>query len=129
MEFRTRPSFEHIAHKPNKEINYVSMKGDKNFGFKKVQKKIMNESLAELMKLNDYFKAKKQRVQHARDLNEINRLKNQNLYAHEYERIKNYLDTNVAGPSEVKRLEERKTAIKAMGQREKTKYDELLHGK
>ena len=54
MEFRTRPSFQAIANKPNKHINYVVMKGDnKNFGFKKVQKKIMNESLAELMKLND----------------------------------------------------------------------------
>jgi len=39
MEFRTRPTSQEIANKPNKQINYVSMKGDKNFGFKKVQKR------------------------------------------------------------------------------------------
>ena len=130
MEFRTRPSFQEIANKPNQQINYVMMKGDKkNFGFKKVTNKILNQSLSELMKLHEYFEAKTQHSQRARDINEINRLKNQNLYAHEYERIKNYLDTTVVGPVETKRLKERKEAIKAMGQREKTKYDELLNGK
>jgi len=89
----------------------------------------MNQSLAELMKLNDYFKAKKQRMHHQRDINELNRLKNQNLYANEYERIKNYLDTSTVSPAEVKRLNERKDIIKTMGQREKTKYDEFLDGK
>ena len=133
MEFRKRPSFQEISDRgPNNQINYVMMKGDKkNFGFKKVQKKIMNQSLDELMKLNNYFKAKQQRTKQIRDLNEINRLKNQNLYAREYERIKNYLDTTVVGPVEAGRLEERKKDIKAIGEKErqKSKYDELLNGK
>ena len=128
MEFRKSPSFEQIANKPNQQINYVMMKGDKkNFGFKKVKNKILNQSLSELMKLHEYFEAKKQHSQRARDINEINRLKNQNLYAHEYERIKNYLDTTVVDPVEAGRLEKCKKDIKAMSERQKTKYDELLN--
>ena len=131
MEFRTRPTFQHIANKPNKHIDFVVMKGaDKtNFGFSKVKNKILNQSLSELMKLHEYFEAKKQHAQNKRDQNEIKRLKNQNLYHHEYERINNYLDTTVVDPVEAGRLEKRKKDIKAMGERPKSKYDELLNGK
>ena len=133
MEFRKRPSFQEISNRgPDNQINYVMMKGDKkNYGFKKVKNKIMDQSLDQLMKLHEYFEAKKQHSQRARDINEINRLKNQNLYAHEYERIKNYLDTTVVGPVETKRLKDRINDIKAMGEKErqKSKYDELLNGK
>ena len=93
----------------------------------RLQRKILNQSLSELMKLNDHFKAKQQRMQHIRDANEMKRLKNQNLYMNEYERIKNYLDTTVVDPVEAGRLEQRKKDIKAMGVRQKTRYDELLN--
>ena len=83
-----------------------------------------------MIKLNEHFKAKKLNRQSVRDLNEAKRLKNQNLYAHEYERIKNYLDTTVIDPVETKRLEDRKKELMAMaGERKKTKYDDLLNGK
>ena len=49
-------------------------------------------------------------------------------YHHEYERIQTYLDTTVVDPVEAGRLEQRKNDIKAMGVRQKTKYDELLNG-
>ena len=62
-------------------------------------------------------------------MNENKRLKNLNLYHHEYARIKNYLDTAVVDPVETGRLEHRKKEIQAMvGERKKTKYDELLTG-
>ena len=93
------------------------------------QMNILNQSLSELMNLNEHFKAKRQRMQHIRDMNELKRLKNQNVYHHEYERIKNYLDTTVVDPVEAGRLEQRKKDIKAMGVRQKTRYDELLNGK
>ena len=93
------------------------------------EKKILNQSLSQLMLLNDHFKAKKEHRQNIRNENEAKRLKNQNLYHHEYERIKNYLDTSVVDPVEVGRLESRKKGILAMGERKKTKYDELLNGK
>ena len=68
--FGTRPSFKKIASTPNKEIDYITISGGgpKNFGFKKVVKptqderlknKILNESIAELIKLNEYFQTKK----------------------------------------------------------------------
>ena len=86
--------------------------------------------MAELIKLNEHFKAKKQRRQNIRDENEAKRLKNLNLYHHEYERIKNYLDTTTVDPVEAGKLENRKKEILAMaGERKKTKYDELLNGK
>jgi len=140
MGFRTKPSFHKIATKPNKLIDYVTLSGGhKNFGFKKVVKptqderlknKILNESLAQLISLHEHFQAKRDHRQSVRDLNEAKRLKNQNLYAHEYERIKNYLDTTVIDPVETKRLEDRKKELMAMaGERKKTKYDDLLNGK
>ena len=53
-------------------------------------------------------------------MNEAKRLKNQILYYHEYERIKNYLDTTVVDPIEAGRLESRKKEIMAMvGDRKK----------
>ena len=62
--------------------------------------------------------------------NEAKRLKHENVYHHEYARIKNYLDTTVIDPIESGRLEERKKEILAMaGDRKQTKYDELLNGK
>ena len=138
--FRTKPSFHKIATKPNKLIDYVTLSGGpKNFGFKKVVKptqderlknKILNESLAQLISLNEHFQAKRDQRQSIRDVNEAKRLKNQNLYHHEYERIKNYLDTTVVDPVEAGKLENRKKEILAMaGERKKTKYDELLNGK
>ena len=77
------------------------------------------------------LKQKKQRMQNIRDANEAKRLKDLNLYHHEYARIKNYLDTTVIDPVETSRLEERKKEILKMkdGGRNKTKYDELLKGK
>ena len=60
-------------------------------------------------------------------MNEAKRLKNQNLYHHEYERIKNYLDTTVIDPVEASRLEQRKNEIKAMAERKPNKYDELIN--
>ena len=106
---------------------------EKNIKYKKqslkerFEKKILDQSMAELIRLNEYFKAKKQHKQNIRDFNEAKRLKNQNLYHHEYERIKNYLDTTVVNPVEAGRLENRKKEILAMaGERKKTKYDELL---
>ena len=60
-------------------------------------------------------------------MNEAKRLKNAYLYHHEYERIKNYLDTTVVDPVEAGRLESRKKELMAMtGGRKKTIYDELL---
>ena len=67
---------------------------EKNIKYKKpsskerFETKILNQSMAELIKLNDHFKAKKQHRQNIRDMNETKRLKNANLYHHEYERIK-----------------------------------------
>ena len=96
----------------------------------RLETKILNQSMSELMRLNDHFKAKKERRQNIRDINEAKRLKNENLYHHEYERIKNYLDTTTVDPVEAGRLESRKKDIMAMaGERKKTKYDELLNGK
>ena len=40
-----------------------------------------------LYEVNEHFKAKQQRMQHVRDMNETKRLKNRNLYMNEYERI------------------------------------------
>jgi hypothetical protein len=127
--FRTKPSFHEIAAKPNKLIDYVTLSGGpKNFGFKKVVKptqderlknKILNESLAQLISLHEHFQAKRDHRQSVRDLNEAKRLKNQNLYAHEYERIKNYLDTTVIDPVETKRLEDRKKELMAMASERK----------
>ena len=74
----------------------------------RLQRKLLNQSLSESMKLNEHVKAKKQRMQNIRDMNEMKRLKNQNLYMNEYERIKNYLDTTVVDPVEAGRLEKRK---------------------
>ena len=86
--------------------------------------------MSELIRLNDYFKAKKNRIQSIRDINEAKRLKNQNLYSHEYERVKKYLDTTVVNPVEAGRLKTRKKEILAMANDgKKTKYDELLNGK
>ena len=68
-------------------------------------------------------------MQNIRDMDEMRILKNQILYHHEYERIKNYLDTTVVDPVETGRLQERIKHIKAMGERPKSKYDELLNGK
>ena len=136
--FRVRPSFKKIASKPNQTIDYPKISnGSRNYGFKKVAKqthndnfknKILNESLAELIRLNEHFNTKKEHRQSIRDMNEAKRLKNQNLYHHEYQRIKNYLDTTVVDPVEAGRLEERKREIKAMVERKPTKYDELLNG-
>ena len=108
-----------------KNIKYIKPSSKERF-----EKKILNQSLSQLMLLNDHFKAKKEHRQSIRDVNEAKRLKNQNLYHHEYERIKNYLDTTVVDPVEAGRLESRKKEIMAMaGERKKTKYDELLNGK
>ena len=80
--------------------------------------------------MNDHFKTKKEHRQSVRDMNEAKRLKNANLYHHEYERIKNYLDTTTVDPVEAGKLENRKKEILAMtGERKKTKHDELLNGK
>ena len=49
----------------------------------------MDESLSELIKINDYFKAKRNRIEHLKHMNEMKRLQNQNLCHHEYNRIKN----------------------------------------
>ena len=96
----------------------------------KLKNTIMDESLSELIKLNDYFKAKRNRIEHLKHMNDMKRLQNQNLYHHEYNRIKNYLDTTVIDPVEASRLLERQKQIKTMGsERQKTKYDELLNGK
>ena len=108
-----------------KNIKYIKPSSKRRF-----ETKILNQSMAELMRLNDHFKAKKEHRQNIRNENEAKRLKNQNLYHHEYERIKNYLDTTVVNPVEAGRLENRKKEILAMaGERKKTKYDELLNGK
>ena len=75
------------------------------------------------------MKAKKDHRQSIRDMNETKRLNNLNLYHHEYARIKKYLDIAVVDPVEAGRLEHRKKEIQAMvGERKKTKYDELLNG-
>ena len=93
----------------------------------RLKNKILNESLAQLISLHEHFQAKRDHRQSVRDLNEAKRLKNQNLYAHEYERIKNYLDTTVIDPVETKRLEDRKKELMTMAsERKKTIYDELL---
>ena len=138
--FRVRPSFKKIASKPNKIIDYVKISngiGSRNYGFKKVAiptqhenfiNKSLNEPLAELIRLNEHFNTKKEHRQSIRDINEAKRLKNQNLYHHEYQRIKNYLDTTAVDPVEAGRREERKREIKAMVERKPTKYDELLNG-
>jgi len=108
-----------------KNIKYI-----KPSSKQRLETKILNQSMAELMRLNDHFIAKKEHRQNIRDINEAKRLKNANLYHHEYERIKNYLDTTVVDPVEAGRLESRKKEIMAMtGGRTKTKYDELLNGK
>lgn len=135
-DFRVNPSFKKIASKPNKQIDYINISNGsvRNYGFKKVTKptqsenfknKLLNESFAQLMKLNEHFNSKKEHRQSIRDMNEAKRLKNQNLYHHEYERIKNYLDTTVIDPVEAGRLEKRKMEIKDMV-RKPTKYDELI---
>ena len=105
-----------------KNIKYI-----KPSSKQRLETKILNQSMAELMRLNDHFKAKKVHRQNIRDENEAKRLKNANLYHHEYERIKNYLDTTVIDPVETKRLEDRKKELMAMAsERKKTIYDELL---
>mgnify|MGYP000152917312 CR=1 FL=1 len=107
---------------------------EKNIKYKKqslkerFEKKILDQSMAELIRLNEYFKAKKQHKQNIRDFNEAKRLKNQNLYHHEYERIKNYLESAVVHPHEIERLEKRKKEILVTSaKRSPTKYDELLN--
>ena len=96
----------------------------------KLKNKIMDESLSELIKLNDYCKAKRNRIEHLKHMNDMKRLQNQNVYHHEYNRIKNYLDTTVIDPVEAGRLLERQKQSKAVGsERQKSKYDELLNGK
>ena len=86
---------------------------------------MLNASLAELIRLNEHFITKKKHRESIRDMNEAKRLNNQNLYHHEYERIKNYLDTTVVDPVEASRIEKRKMEIKDMVKKP-NKYDELI---
>ena len=96
------------------------------------QKRLLNNSFEQLLKLHEYFKDKRERKANIQEQNRIKELKNTNLYHHEYNRIKNYLDTSVISPAEVERLEHRTHEVKQIISdnpefRRKSKYDELLN--